>query len=173
METINNKIPEETKQILNKLSEYLDTKLYFFGSIQRADYYHYKSDIDIDIFTDNINTTLFKLQSFFNINKKEFNKVILRIGFNNRVIYGYKLNIKLPNYQLKTEICIWNDKYKNEIIQAHKSKVYLTSFQSIMVYLLKLSYYYFYLFDKKTYSYLKKKIIDPNKDDDFIVFHND
>ena len=115
METINNKIPEETKQILNKLSEYLDTKLYFFGSIQRADYYHYKSDIDIDIFTDNINTTLFKLQSFFNINKKEFNKVILRIGFNNHVIYGYKLNIKLPNYQLKTEICIWNDKYKNEI----------------------------------------------------------
>ena len=52
METTKNKLSPETKQFFDKLSSYLDTKLYFYGSVQRDDYFDGKSDIDVDILED-------------------------------------------------------------------------------------------------------------------------
>jgi hypothetical protein len=171
METIKNKLPEDTEILLNKLREYLDTQLYFFGSVQRTDYFHGKSDIDIDVFTDNINSIILKLQNFFFVEKSDFKKVVMRLGYNNKMIYGYKIKIKRPEYNLKCEICIFDEKYKNDIIETHKRKIHLTFYQVFLLYLIKFSYYYLFLFNKSTYLKLKKKVINnsPKTDDDFLV----
>jgi preprotein translocase subunit SecE len=71
-----NKIPDSTNNFLNNLSEYLQTQLYFYGSVQRYDYFPGNSDIDIDIFTDNEKSTINKLSNFLQINKTEFKKII-------------------------------------------------------------------------------------------------
>jgi predicted nucleotidyltransferase len=47
MEYTKNKLPIKTHKFLNKLSNYLDTKLYFYGSVQRLDFFTNQSDIDI------------------------------------------------------------------------------------------------------------------------------
>lgn len=65
-----NKLPDSTTNFLNNLSEYLQTPLYFYGSIQRYDYFPGKSDIDIDIFTDNEKSTISKLSNYLQIDKK-------------------------------------------------------------------------------------------------------
>ena len=67
METTKNKMPEYNNIFFEKLKNYLDTKLYFFGSVQRPDYFQKGSDIDVAIFTDNIKSTVTKLQSFLNV----------------------------------------------------------------------------------------------------------
>ena len=67
METIRNKISPRTQHFFNRLSQYLDTKLYYFGSVQRADYFPQASDIDVDIFTDNPEATMIKMQHFLQL----------------------------------------------------------------------------------------------------------
>jgi len=66
METTKNDLPQDIKQFFYKLSDYLDTKLLYYGSVQRSDYVPGKSDIDVDIFTDNPDSLITKLQHFLN-----------------------------------------------------------------------------------------------------------
>ena len=73
METTKNKLPENITIFFKNLSELLDTKLLFFGSVQRNDYFPGSSDIDVDIFTDNIPSTIYKMQHYLHIDKKKFN----------------------------------------------------------------------------------------------------
>jgi polyribonucleotide nucleotidyltransferase len=56
METTRNKLPDVIQVFFNKLSEYLDTKLLFYGSIQRSDYFPGSSDIDVDVLRPDINS---------------------------------------------------------------------------------------------------------------------
>ena len=49
METTKNQLTPYESNFFNKLKIYLDTPLYFYGSIQRDDYKSGYSDIDIDI----------------------------------------------------------------------------------------------------------------------------
>ena len=64
METTKNKMSHFAEKFFHKLKNYLDTKLYYYGSIQRNDYFPNSSDIDVDIFTDNEQSTITKLQNF-------------------------------------------------------------------------------------------------------------
>ena len=91
METTNNKLPEKVERFFKELSEYLDTKLLYYGSVQRRDYFEGKSDIDVDIFTENPTSTVNKLQHFLDVPKKRFKNVIWRLDDNNKLIgyHGY------------------------------------------------------------------------------------
>ena len=72
METTKNNLPPNVKKFFYNLSEYLDTKMLYFGSVQRSDYVPGKSDIDVDIFTDNENSIIGKMQHFLGVSKKDF-----------------------------------------------------------------------------------------------------
>ena len=76
METTRNKLPEKVEVFFKDLSDYLDTKILYYGSVQRADYFEGMSDIDVDIFTDNEHSLMTKLQHYLHLNKKEFKKLI-------------------------------------------------------------------------------------------------
>jgi predicted nucleotidyltransferase len=69
METTKNKLSPYATTFFNKLGNYLDTKLYFYGSIQRDDYFTNDSDLDVAIFTDNTSSMLSKMINYFNIKK--------------------------------------------------------------------------------------------------------
>lgn len=71
-----NKLPDTTNNFLTNLSEYLQTELYFYGSIQRGDFFPGHSDIDIDIFTSNEKSTINTLSNYLQIDKNKFKKVI-------------------------------------------------------------------------------------------------
>ena len=53
MNAIRDDFPKEVKDFFKRLENYLDDELYFYGSVNRSDYIHGKSDIDVAIFTDN------------------------------------------------------------------------------------------------------------------------
>ena len=90
METTKNKLSSYEKNFFDKLRNYIDKPIYFYGSIQRDDYFSQKSDIDIDIFSDNEISTLHMVQNFLNLGKNEFKKSVYKMDKTNKVIPGYK-----------------------------------------------------------------------------------
>jgi len=62
MEIINNnRLDDKQKIFFNRLKTCIGEPIYFYGSILRPDYTPKKSDIDICIYTDNIQATCMKL----------------------------------------------------------------------------------------------------------------
>ena len=149
-----NKLPDTTNNFLNNLSEYLQIPLYFYGSVQRYDYYHGHSDIDIDIFTSNEKSTINILSNYLQIDKKKFKKIIWQT-YKNRMIYGYKKYYKNESLNIKIEFSIYNEKYKNDVLELHEYKTNLPLHIVILLYLLKFIYYKLHLINSKMYRKYK------------------
>ena len=172
METTKNKLPENIENFFKELSEYLDTKILYFGSVQRSDYFHGKSDIDVDIFTDNENSTINKLQHFLNVNRSQFKKFVWRLNHNDEVVYGNKLFYINNELELKVEFSIYNEKYKKGVLVEHTKKTVLPFYATFLLIILKFIYYDLHFIDKTYFSYFKKKIITLGiglPHDEFIV----
>ena len=173
MEITKNELPQNVKTFFYNLSEYLDTPLLYFGSVQRSDYVHGKSDIDVDVFTDNEYSLMNKMQHYLHVSKKDFKKVIWIIK--DTTTYGYKLKYKNEKKNINAEFSIYNEKFKDLVLAEHNSKRLLPLYVSILLYILKFVYYQFPLLDKKTFNYLKRLLINNifGKDGQFLVLDVD
>jgi predicted nucleotidyltransferase len=175
METIKNKIPENTIMFFEELSEFLDKKLLFFGSVQRGDYFPGESDIDVDIFTDNENQTIAKMLHFLHEKRSHFKKCVWRLNHNNQVVYGNKIFYKNKEDGIFVEFSIYNEKYKEGILKEHLMKTNLPFYASWLLIILKFLFYNLKILDKKTFTYWKKKILSVGiglPDDQFVVLES-
>ena len=102
-----NRLTRNQREFFDKLSFYIDKPINFYGSIQRVDYIPGKSDVDVDIFTDNESSTIQMVCSFLHIPRKQFRKTVLKI--NSHMVYGYKgkyedekngINVEISTYVL-------------------------------------------------------------------------
>lgn len=175
METPKNKLPEKAILFFNSLTNYLDTKLLFFGSIQRNDYFPGFSDIDVDIFTENEKSLVLKLQHLLNVPKEKFKKFIWKLQ-NGIISHGYKVMYKDEDNNFAVEFSIYNEKFKDNVLYEHKMKTVLPWYVSCLLIILKYLYYNFNLLDKKIFNYLKRKLLSGViglPDDKFIVLDDD
>jgi predicted nucleotidyltransferase len=170
MNTIRDDFPKDVKLFFKKLNHYLDTDLYFYGSVNRTDYVHDKSDIDIAVFTDNEYSIMTKLQHFLHVNKNAFDKVVFKLE--GKMVYGYK--IKCEKYiNIKCEIAIYNNDFKDILLNDMKRYQSLPVYISILLFMLKSIYYTFPIISQKTYSeykrYLFNDIMLNKKDTVFLL----
>jgi len=115
METTKNKLPENIQKFMNKLKKYIDIPIYYYGSVQRYDYFLNKSDIDICLFTDNLQTLINQLHHFLHLKKEKFKKIFWK--YDNKLISGYKTFYVNEKLNLKLEISIYNKKYKKSVLK--------------------------------------------------------
>ena len=172
MEFTKNKLTPYESDFFDKLKNYIDKPIYFYGSIQRADYLPGKSDIDIDIFTDNVFSTLILLQNFFNINKNEFKKSFYKIDKTNTVVPGYKSKYIDEANKLTLEISVYDEKYKKEILQEHQSKFNLPLHITFFLVILKILHYNLGILPIYYYSRFKKYLTNnffDNNNSEFVV----
>ena len=172
METIRNKISPRTQHFFNRLSQYLDTKLYYFGSVQRVDYFPQGSDIDVDIFTDNEEATIIKIQHFLKVPKKQFKRFVWRLNTNDRVVYGNKIMYKDPEGQFTAEFSIYNEKVKDWILKEHRLKTFLPFYATYILVILKFLFYTVGIIPSYWYTYMKKFTLSTLiglKYDEFVV----
>lgn len=160
METTKNDLSPYAKVFFYKLSNYLDTKLYFYGSIQRADYFPAYSDIDVDIFTDNESSTISKLQIFLGVEKYKFKKFLYKLHKTNKIVYGKKINYEDKDNNFSTEISVYSEKDKAYVLEEHNSKTDLPFYISFMLMFLKYFYYNLGIIPKKIYKYLKRLVMN-------------
>ena len=149
--------PYELKQFFYNLQNYVDEDLYFYGSVNRSDYVHGKSDIDIAIFTDNEYSLISKLQHFLHVKRNAFDKIVWKL--NGNMIYGYK--IKCDKYMdSKCEIAIYNNYFKDQLLNEINTYNSIPLYISILLFIIKTLYYTFPLLNSKTYLEYKRYIFN-------------
>ena len=172
METTRNKLPEKVEVFFKDLSDYLDTKILYYGSVQRADYFEGMSDIDVDIFTDNTNSIMNKLQHFLNVSRNQFKKIVWRLNYNNQVVYGNKIFYKSPSNNFKVEFSIYEEKFKDGILEEHNGKSDLPFYATWLLIIIKFLFYTLNVIPSSWYIYFKNLIFTKltfNTEDDFVV----
>ncbi len=160
METTKNEMPIYAKIFFSRLGNYLDTKIYYFGSIQRYDYFPISSDIDVDIFAENETSTISKLQNFLGLKKYEFKKFVYKLHKTNKMVYGHKVKYEDLQNNFVTEISIYNEKYKKDVLTEHNSKIILPYYVTILLVILKTLYYKFNIIPESIYKYFKKIVMN-------------
>ena len=160
METTKNEMSHYAKDFFLRLKNYLDTKIYYYGSIQRDDFFPNSSDIDTDIFTDNESSTITKLHNFLGVQRHEFKKFVYKLHKSNKVVYGTKVKYDEPINNFSTEISIYNEKYKNDVLVEHNSKSTLPFYISFLLIILKNLYYNLNILPKEVYFYFKKFLMN-------------
>lgn len=156
METIKYKLSQPKIEFLQNMQEYLDTKLYFYGSIQRYDYIDNLSDIDICVFTDNVDTIILNIQQYLNVDKKYIKKFYVKTQ-NKQIKNGHKIFYK--NSFIKIEISIYENKYKEHILEELNQGIYIPYFYSIIILMLK----YIHMVVPIPYTSLKRNLINSYK----------
>lgn len=160
METTKHEMNRYAKNFFLKLGIYLDTPIYYFGSIQRDDYFPGKSDIDVDLFTDNESSIIIKLQSFLHLEKYKFKKFVYKLHKTNKFVDGYKVKYEEPEKKFFSEISIYNEKFKDDVLLEHNYKSILPFYVTFLLIILKILYYKLQILPEETYSYFKKIIMN-------------
>lgn len=172
METTNNKLTSEQMKFFKKLSNYLDTKLYYYGSIQRKDYFPGTSDIDVCIFTDNNTETKYKLISFLGLKKNEYKKIIFKLHKSKKMVYGYKIKYKNETTKINVEFSIYNEKDKEHVLKEHNSKKDLPFYILWLLIIVKFFYYNLEILPKSIYYKCKRFIMNymvEGEDTEFVI----
>ena len=157
METTKHKLSPYAQTFFNNLSNYINIKLLYYGSIQRPDYIPGYSDIDVLIFTENEHTTITQMQHFLKERKSKFKKFVNKI--NGKLVYGYKIMYKDIEHNFNAEFAIYNEKFRTEVTAEHclKSKLNITS--TILIILLKILHYYLNIIGFENYRYFKHYLL--------------
>ena len=175
METTKNKLSPYETIFFDKLSNYLDTKIYFFGSIQRYDYFPGISDIDIDIFTDNVSRTISQIQNYLNIDKKITIKFIYKIDKKNseyKIVNGHKIQYEDPENSLSVEFSIYDEKFKELVLDEHNRKTAMPFFVTFFLVIVKYLYYVLCIIPKDVYKIFKNFLMNTcidGKDAEFVA----
>lgn len=167
MEKINKRLTDKQKHFFNDLSIHINEPIYFYGSIYRTDYIPGKSDIDIDIFTDNESSTIQKLCNFLNIKKSQFRKSLNKIG--STVARGYKAKYKDDRNNIEVEISLYNNKYKNLVLEDHSKAKNMPLYISIILLIVKFCYYNLGILSEDVYKVLKLNLVNPGSEYKFIL----
>ncbi len=157
MEDIRDRLGEYKYNYFNSLQNYLETELYFFGSIKRVDYISNASDIDIIVITDNVKSMLSKIQTYLNISKDNTQKMFQQYNVNDKgIITGYK--IKYNENDIEFDLLIYDDKFRNVVLQNINDINNLPLYMIIILYILKMLYYKLHFISKQIYNNLKCNI---------------
>jgi hypothetical protein len=169
MNKIRNDFNPNLKKFFIDLQNYLDTELYFYGSVNRSDYIHDKSDIDVAIFTDNEYSIMTKLQHYLHVKRDAFDKIVWKLE--GTIVYGYK--IKCDKYiNSKCEIAIYNNDFKKIILKDIGRYNSIPFHIGILLFILKTLHYTFPILSSKTYSAYKRLVFNKimiNKKDTLFV----
>lgn len=167
MNDVYNKLTENQQVFFDNLTRYIDKEIYFYGSIQRPDYVKGKSDIDIDIFTDNDSSTIHKLANFLDLKKTEFKNSLYKI--NNQMVYGHKTKYEDLKKGIIVEISIYNNKYKNLVLYDHNNGIHLPFYITIALVIIKFFYYTLGIMPNKVYRRCKQFLMNPKDELKFIL----
>ena len=172
MEITKNEMSNNAKKFFTKLTNYLDTKIYYYGSIQRYDYIPDFSDIDVAIFCDNIDSTISRLQNFLNVKKSNFKRFVHRLPRTGKVVYGQKIKYVDPDNTFTAEMAIYDEKIKEEVLMEKRTKNNIPFYISFFLYIIKFLYYKLRILPFKVFFKLKQICLNnlvEGKDAEYVI----
>ena len=93
----------------------------------------------------------------------------------NIIIPGYKLKYNDEINKINAEFAIFNEKYKNLIIELHKSKFLISYFECLIILFIKFLYYELKIIPLQIFRKLKNYFIGLTEEDNknFIILNID
>jgi len=160
METTINKMPDYAENFYRRLNNYIGTNVYFYGSVQRADYFPEDSDIDVAIFTDNMPSMLNRISTFLKKRKSDFKRFVIKLVDSNKIATGYKCMYIEEDRNFKTEFSVYDEKFKPDILNEYQIKNNLPLYSVFLLQILKIIYYKLKIITHDWYAYLKDIVIN-------------
>jgi len=160
----------EMQKYFRSIEKALGVKMYFYGSVRRYDYFPEDSDVDVDIFAENVDSTVFQLKNYFH--KKKAKKVMTFIK--GRVVHGYKFSYFEEKMKLKCEYSVYPTWAKHLVLEEHMKKTNIPWYGIILLVLLKTMFYSLNWLDLNSYKDTKKFILSSvigYKDPPFLIFN--
>ena len=137
---IKKKLTRQQIDFIEQLQQYCNCEMQFYGSIERIDYFPQFSDIDIDVFTPNVNSTLFKLRQFLSTEEDKVQNVVWSTTKPTFSKFRCK-KIKFQNDFIKLEIGVYDIKYKKKLIKVREYKKQIPFYALVFLYFVKFIYY--------------------------------
>lgn len=159
MEDIKDKLGDYKYNYFKNLQTYLDTNLYFYGSIKRYDYFQNASDVDITVISDNINSTLTKLQNYLDIKRTDIKKIYQKFYIRSKtIVVGYKIKYEDKKHNFSFDILIYDEKYRKTVLENLNDINNLPEYMIVILIIIKMLYYSLGIISKDIYVYLKNSI---------------
>jgi hypothetical protein len=157
METTFHQLPQDVTELLDQLQKHIELPFYYYGSIQRWDYFPGYSDIDVDIFTNNIGLTLSQFEYFFDIPKRKLKRI--------HWLYKQKKQIHGYSYRFnQIEFSIYENTYKDIVLQEHRRLMNPLWITSLLLIVLKMFYYLGNMLNIETFAKWKRFLMNDEKD---------
>jgi|694.fasta_scaffold141994_3 predicted nucleotidyltransferase len=156
MEDIKDRLGEYKYNFFTKLQNYLETELYFYGSIKRVDYISNSSDIDIIVITDNVKSMLSKIQTYLVVGKDKTQKIFQQHSvYDKGIITGYKIKYGNNENNIEFDLLVYDEKYRNVVLQNIYDINNLPFYIITILYILKMLYYKLHFISRGIYNKLK------------------
>jgi len=153
---IRDKLDKKEYEFLSIFEDQLELTLYFIGSITRSDFIKGKSDLDIEVFTENMTSTKYKVNHLLNYyyKKKEPKYMVFKI--NGTPISGYKYCFK--NKDIFFDFTIYKKESQELLLHQRIIEINIPVTLSIFLFIIKYLYYYLHVINNDQYSFIKKKL---------------
>jgi len=160
LKNIQHRFTLEQQVFFKEFEEYIDCPLYFIGSICRLDYFPGKSDLDIEIFTDNEYELLHKIKKFLHT-KNLFVKVITYKIDNNDVSAYLTFFHKKIKYttNFSFDLVIYNKVSKKIVLEDKKKDKNIPVLLLVTLIFTKILHYYLYIINNQLYKLIKNQIM--------------
>jgi predicted nucleotidyltransferase len=160
IEEIRSNLRECDYYFLKNIQHYVNTDLYFYGSVTRLDYFPGKSDIDMIIITDNVDSVVKQLQNHLNVNRDAIEKTINYMDDAKSISYAYKINYSNLDEKISLEIFVYDEKYKEKLIRNMEKKDNLPFYVVAILYIIKFITYEIQILNDEQFKYIKNMFMN-------------
>lgn len=163
METPKHPLTSQQSRFFSKLRSFLPEKLYFYGSILRDDFLPGLSDIDVLYFTkDDLKKTVQNayryLQQDTRATKIQMLHFLYHSSRTKQVISGYKLKYTNVDDGIIVEVSIYDDKFKDMIMDEQIRKAHIPFYIVWAMLFLKILAYKYRVLPEDTFRWIKDRL---------------
>jgi hypothetical protein len=153
---IKEKLSKEQYSYFSELQEKIGLPLFFMGSITRSDYIKGKSDLDIEIFSDNVTSTKEKLNYLFNYYEGQKENTIIIVKIKDVPFSGYKY--KVNDSEIEFDLTLYKKESQKTILYYRIREINVPFTISAFLIIIKFLHYRLNIINERNY-YLTKKCV--------------
>jgi hypothetical protein len=153
---IKDKLSNEQYLYFLELQEKIELPLFFMGSITRSDYIKGKSDLDIEVFTDNIASTKEKLNYLFNYYETQKENIIIIFKIKDVPFSGYKYTVN--NSGIQFDLTLYKKESEKTILYYRTREINVPLTISAFLIIIKFLHYSLNIINKRNYYLIKKNV---------------
>jgi hypothetical protein len=153
---IKEKLSKEQYSYFSELQEKIGLPLFFMGSITRSDYIKGKSDLDIEIFSDNVTSTKEKLNYLFNYYEVQKENTIIIVKIKDVPFSGYKY--KVNDSEIEFDLTLYKKVSQKTILYYRTREINVPFTISALLIVTKFLHYRLNIINERNYYLIKKSI---------------